>query len=98
MDLLIWGAGGHAAVVAAVARQTGWTGVGFVDDVHPVRAGHQWCGAPVVDGPGAESLVRGGVRHAAVAIGHPRARLAKADLAAAWGCLLPPLVHPRAVV
>jgi hypothetical protein len=98
MDLLIWGAGGHAAVVADVARLTGWTVVAFVDDSPAARPGRMWCGAPVVDVPAAEALVRGGVPDAAIAIGHPRARLEKADRLLSWGCHLPPLVHPRAVV
>jgi sugar O-acyltransferase (sialic acid O-acetyltransferase NeuD family) len=98
MDLLIWGAGGHAAVVADIARQTGWKVVAFVDDRPGDRPDRTWCNAPVVDAHGAEAMVRGDVRHAAVAIGHPRVRLAKAKLVMGWGCVLPTLIHPRAVI
>jgi len=98
MDLLIWGAGGHAAVVADVARLSGWTVVAFVDDSPAARPGRAYCGAAVVDASAAEALVRGGVRHGAVAIGHPRARLDKANQLLSWGGHLATLVHPRAVV
>lgn len=96
--LLIWGAGGHAAVVADVARLSGWTVAAFVDDTPGGRAGGEWDGAAVVGAIEAEALARGGVRHAAVAVGHPTVRLAKAGILDGWGCELPPLVHPRAVV
>jgi UDP-N-acetylbacillosamine N-acetyltransferase len=98
MELLIWGAGGHAAVVADIARQTGWTVVGFVDDWNPVATGQMWCSEGVVDSDGAEALVRAGIRNAAVAIGNPRVRLEKANRLTRWGCTLPPLIHPRATV
>jgi UDP-N-acetylbacillosamine N-acetyltransferase len=96
--LLIWGAGGHAAVVADIARLAGWTVLGFIDDRPGGSAGTVWAGLPVLDRAAAEALVRGDVRHAAVAIGDPRVRLAKASLLESWGCTLPLLVHPRAVV
>jgi sugar O-acyltransferase (sialic acid O-acetyltransferase NeuD family) len=98
VELLIWGAGGHAAVVADIARLAGWTVLGFIDDRPGGGAGTVWAGLPVLDGAAAEALVHGGVRHAAVAIGDPRVRLAKASLLESWGCTLSPLVHPRAVV
>lgn len=97
-SLLIWGAGGHAAVVADIARWTGWTVVGFVND----QPGGAVCvrkGEPAVyDRNGAEAMVQRVVRHAVVAIGDPRVRLEKASLLEAWGCTFPVLVHPRAVV
>ena len=97
-NLLIWGAGGHAAVVADIARLAGWTVVGFIDDHAGGAAPVMGRGVSVYDRAGAEALVRGGARHAAVAIGDPRVRLGKASLLEAWGCTFPVLVHPRAVV
>jgi sugar O-acyltransferase (sialic acid O-acetyltransferase NeuD family) len=97
-ELLIWGAGGHAAVVADLARLAGWHVAAFVDDRPGSPGGTQRWGVPVVGAAQAEALVRGGVRHAAVAVGDPRVRLAKAALLQAWGAHLVPLVHPRAVV
>ncbi len=55
-------------------------------------------GGAIVGAARAEALVRGGVRDAAVAIGEPHVRLAKAALLQSWGSELATLVHPRAVV
>lgn len=44
--LLIWGAGGHAKVVADVARASGWEVVAFLDD-DPAKQGQLFYGAPV---------------------------------------------------
>lgn len=96
--LLVWGAGGHAAVVADAARLSGWTVAAFVDDSANRNSGGVWAGAPVVGVVEAELLVRDGIAHAAAAIGNPTIRLAKAAVLDAWGCALPPIVHPRATV
>ena len=98
MELLVWGAGGHAAVIADIAVLSGKTVVGFIDDSQNERVGSTWCNKPVFDLPTAESLIRNGVRHAAVAIGNPRIRLAKAEILNSWGSQLATLVHPRAIV
>lgn len=44
--LLIWGAGGHAKVVADVARASGWEIEAFLDD-DPSKQGQLFYGAPV---------------------------------------------------
>jgi UDP-N-acetylbacillosamine N-acetyltransferase len=97
-SLLIWGAGGHAAVVADVARGAGWTVLGFIDDRPGGTVATTVYGLPVYDRNAAETMVRRGVHHAAVAIGDPRVRLRKAALLEEWGCTLPVIVHPRAIV
>src|SRR5579864_4708290 len=97
-SLLIWGAGGHSAVVADIARSTGWTVLGLIDDDPSGTPSAMRGRSPVFDRVGAAELVRRGTRSAAVAIGDPRVRLEKASLLESWGCSFPVLLHPHAVV
>src|SRR5437667_3209268 len=47
--LVIWGASGHALVVADAVRLSGeYEIVGFIDDVNPERAGAQFGGATIL--------------------------------------------------
>ncbi len=97
-ELLIWGAGGHAAVVADLAELNGWSVAAFIDDPPGSNAGTRLAAAPLVGAAAARELVLAGVRQAAVAVGDPRVRLAQATLLQTWGCTLPALIHPRASV
>ncbi len=92
--LLILGAGGHAKVVADIARQSGWTISGFVDELKPERAGQLFDGAPILgEIPAADRPLE-----IALAIGDCRARLRALQRTATSQYRLPPLVHPRAIV
>lgn len=95
----MFGAGGHARVVADALRLAGWDIAGFVDDVRPARHGETFAGS-VVLGRRADalSLRDDGVLQAVVAIGRNDARLHLADELAAAGFSFPPVVHPRAIV
>lgn len=91
--LVLLGAGGHARVVAELARAAGWTVVGFLD---PHRAvGETVIGAPVLAGEVADWAGRAAL---IAAIGdnairrREHARLVAADAAT------PALVHPSAIV
>lgn len=98
--LLIWGAGGHARVVADIARcQGGWNLVGLVDELAP----HQpvpWAGGMLTLGP--EALDQVLESHpdcrAVVAIGkcEPRWRLGQS--LKSRGFSLATLCHPSAVI
>ena len=49
--LVVWGASGHALVVADAVRLAGeYEIAGFLDDLHPGRHGEQFCGALVLGG------------------------------------------------
>lgn len=95
-SLLIVGAGGHARVVASVARRAGWTVAGFLDDRRPV--GEEFAGARVLGpldtseswmGPdGADGLF--------LAVGDCSARRALMQRFA--GASIPVLIDPSAVV
>ncbi len=97
--LVIWGAGGHAKVVADIARLCGYADiVAFIDDVDPNRAGQRFCGSTVRDATCLAGLREAGGAAAIVAIGACRPRLEKARQLARHGFPLVTLVHPRAVV
>ncbi len=91
--LYIWGAGGHAKVVADAARLSGlWAICGFVD-VFPERYGEIFCGAPILR----EAEIPAGSR-VIVGFGHCARRLALARELQANGFTLVTLIHPAASV
>ena len=85
--LVIWGAAGHASVVADIVRlEDRFEIVGFLDDEQPQRRGSPFCGSQILGG--AEQLAalrREGIENLIVAFGHCRARLAAAERARAAG-------------
>jgi UDP-N-acetylbacillosamine N-acetyltransferase len=95
--LVIWGASGHAAVVADIVRLEGrYDIIGFRGDPGP---GHPTLGAPVIGGRDMDGdpLSRG-VRHLLIAVGDNAARLRLARRALELGYQLATAIHPRAVV
>lgn len=98
--LVIWGASGHARVVADMIRLAGrYNLVGFLDDVHPERQGEEFCGAPILGGREQLGPLRErGVRHVILGFGDCAARLRLAALVSAQGFDLGTAVHPAAVL
>jgi UDP-N-acetylbacillosamine N-acetyltransferase len=98
--LVIWGASGHAMVVADAVRLTAmYEVVGFLDDLNPMRQGTAFFGASVLGGgERLPELLADGVRAGFVAIGNggDRLRLVRALGQACFG--VPVLRHPSAVV
>jgi FlaA1/EpsC-like NDP-sugar epimerase len=74
--LVIWGAGGHAKVVAEILRlQELWEIVGFLDDISPERTGEIFFGAPVLGSSKQLSSLRAEeIRHLAFGVGNCMAR------------------------
>lgn len=97
-SLLIVGAGGHAKVVADIARLTGWVVAGFADDVSPDRRGTEFCGATIVGGREALSAFVARGIHFVVAIGDCDARARIVDQLCGEGVTLATLRHPSAVL
>lgn len=97
---LVWGASGHAAVVADAARRSAkWDVVGFVDEIRPARRGEPFAGS-IVRG-GSEVLGAGDladVRHVLLGVGDNRARLRIADQIEQRGFVLGTVVHPSASI
>lgn len=97
-DLVIWGASGHAVVVAdAVRLGSDFRIVGYLDDVDPSR--RELGDASVLGGrerlPG---LLADGVQWLFLAIGDCEARLRLARIAAEAGFRFATVVHPSATL
>lgn len=99
-SLVIWGASGHALVVADIVRLGGqFEVVGFLDDLDPERRGRGFCGATVLGGyEELRELYGRGVRHVIVAVGDCGARMRLAASAKEWGFELGTAVHPCATI
>lgn len=98
--LVIWGASGHARVVADMVRLTGkFNIVGFLDDVDPNRKGTHFCGALILGGSEQlEQLRSNNIRHIIFGFGDCQARLALASVASQFGFELATVIHPDAIV
>lgn len=93
---VVWGASGHAAVIADAARRSkAWEVVGFLDEIRPQRRGEPFAGAQVLGGADAVELL-GDVRHVLLGVGDNRARLRIADQVEQRGLALGTVVHPSA--
>ncbi|MBP2681963.1 MAG: acyltransferase, left-handed parallel beta-helix (hexapeptide repeat) family [Deltaproteobacteria bacterium] len=100
MKLLIWGASGHAKVVADIVRRAGtFEIVGYLDDLHPHPPDATFLGAPLYTSVKAVAALRSrGVNHLILGIGNCEARLRLAPVARKQGFFLATAVHPCAVV
>jgi UDP-N-acetylbacillosamine N-acetyltransferase len=98
--LVVWGASGHARVVADIVRLSKeYDIVGFLDDVNAERCGTEFCGARVLGGRERfDDLRRQGVQHVIFGVGDNRARLTLGTLVRAGGFCLATAVHPRATI
>jgi acetyltransferase EpsM len=98
--VVIWGASGHALVVADILRQQGdYEIAGFLDDVDRARHGESFGGARVLGGGETlAGLQSDGVSGVVVAIGDCATRLRLGAVAREHGLELVRAIHPRAVV
>lgn len=98
--LAIWGASGHAMVVADIVRLQGiYEIAGFLDDVHPERAGTEFCDALILGGREQLRLLRDkGVNHVLLGFGDCRMRFDLTRFLQEQEFLLPVAVHPRATM
>jgi len=94
--IVIWGASGHALVVADILRLSGMYEIaGFVDDVDPRRHDTSFHGVPVMS---REQLFQSGVEFLIVGVGDCASRMKLAEVACERGFTLATAIHPRAVV
>jgi UDP-N-acetylbacillosamine N-acetyltransferase len=98
--LVIWGASGHALVVAEILRAAGgYRLVGFLDDVDLARRGRPHGGSVILGGREQLAGLRAdGVACALVAIGDCRVRLTCGQDLVEAGFELVRAIHPRACV
>ena len=98
--VVIWGAGGHARVVADILRgMGGFEIVGFLDDANPHRHGQPYCDATILGGK--EQLPRllsQGIDSAILGMGDCAARLKLGQIVKEAGFDLVTAIHPRATV
>jgi sugar O-acyltransferase (sialic acid O-acetyltransferase NeuD family) len=100
-QIVIWGAGGHASVVADIVRQGQTHEIAcFVDDSGGNSArGRVFLGVRVLgDREELAAMLRRGVEDIVIAIGDCEARLSLAQAARGLGFRLWSAVHPRAIV
>lgn len=100
LPIVVFGAGGHALVVADILDQMGqYRIVGFLDDVDHERHGAKFAGATIIGDSSKLSALRAdGVAHAIVAIGHCATRARIAEMLAHAGFELAIAIHPRACI
>ncbi len=97
-QVVVYGAGGHAKVVAEILRLTNWDVVGFLDAVNPRRKGEDFYGSKILGGDEVlEDLLRSGVKHVIVGFGDNSLRVKTADRLVELGFCLLIAVHPNAV-
>ena len=98
--IVIWGASGHALVVADIVRLLETYEIaGFLDDVNPDRHNTKFHGIPILGGREELDRLRdSGVEYLIVGIGDCAARLKLAEVAREKGFTLATAIHPRAVV
>jgi len=98
--LAIWGASGHALVVADIVRLQGdYEIAGFLDDLNPERHGTAFCGAPILGGLGQLGVLqRLHIQYLLLGIGDCEARLRLSEVVRAEGLCLATAIHPHAVI
>lgn len=98
--IVIWGAGGHAKVVADIIHLMGYHKIaGFLDDVNPNRKGLEFYGSNILGGQEVlEDLRAEGVDSVILAFGDNLRRLECAEVAKAKGFKLAKVIHPRAII
>jgi sugar O-acyltransferase (sialic acid O-acetyltransferase NeuD family) len=95
--VFLFGAGGHAKVVADIVERTG-ARIAFVVDDDPACAGRRLLGYEVIGGRAALVARRGEAGSAIVAIGANAARRALAEWLAAQGFAFASAIHPTAAI
>ena len=99
LNIIIFGAGGHALVVADAVHACGDTVVGYVDAVSPERKGQTFNGAPIVGGfDDLLSAIKGSNIGVAFGFGDCAARYSLARDLSAHNIQLVTVIHPAAVV
>jgi len=96
--LIVWGASGHAKVIADLSRLCGWEVIGFLDDISPSRKGEVFFGATVL---GSLNHILGSQYIdlvVALGVGENEPRLRIARLLASLGVGCARLIHPKATI
>jgi sugar O-acyltransferase (sialic acid O-acetyltransferase NeuD family) len=96
--VFIYGAGGHAKVVAEILRLNGHQVAGFIDGVSAGRKGADFYDSKILGGDEVlEDLLHAGVVNVVVGFGDNRLRCKTAERLVEMGFGLVPALHPNAV-
>jgi len=100
LKLLIWGASGHALVVADIIRlQRIYEIIGFLDNVNPQHHGENFCGLPILGGQEQLDICKDkGIEYIIFGFGDCQARLKFSDLVRGKGFSLATAIHPNAII
>ncbi len=98
--IVIWGAGGHAMVVADIIRSGHeYEIAGFLDDLNELRKNELFCGSTILGGKDQlKDLRTRGIEYIIIAFGNSSARLRAADLALEAKFKLAIVLHPRSII
>ena len=98
--IVIWGASGHAMVVADIIRMRAeYQIVGFLYNITPQRRHVAFCGAQVLGGEELlDELLQQGVNHMILGFGNCSARLRLAEQVKLKGFQLVSAIHPGAII
>ncbi len=98
--VVIWGASGHALVVADIIRLRGdYRIIGFLDDINPQSHNTKFCNLPILGGvEQLDKISREGVKNLIFGFGDCGARLKLAQLVRSKGFDLITAIHPQAIV
>ncbi len=98
--IVIWGASGHAMVVADIIRLGHKFQIaGFLDNTNPKRRLTEFCGAQILGGEEElEYILKQGINHIIFGFGDCVARLKLAELVKTKGFELVSAIHPSAII
>jgi acetyltransferase EpsM len=99
--LIIWGAKGHASVIADIIRLRGeYEIVGFIDNVNSARHGTSFCGAPILGGDELLTILQKDfdVFHLILGFGDCGERLRLSTIVLEHGFQLVSAIHPTAII
>ena len=98
--LVIWGASGHALVVADIIRLMGnYEIVGFLDDMNLERHNTEFCGARIMGGKEQLDVLREeGIKYLMFGFGDCAARLNLSSFVRTKGFSLATAIHPKSIV
>jgi len=97
---IIWGASGHASVIAnSLQLQPTFEIVGFIDDVNPERQADTFCGKIILGGKEQiPSLKLQNIKHIALGFGNCLARIKLGEFLLKEGFRLVNVYHPNSSI
>jgi len=99
-NVVIWGASGHAKVVAEIIDLNGEFEIyGFLDDINPTLKNTGFYGSRILGGQEQlDILIKNNISRLIFGFGNCAARLALADLVLSKGFSLISAIHPRSII